>query len=378
MPLEKPLVSIGMPLYNAERYLRLALDSLLAQTYANFELIISDNASTDTTQEICLEYAARDSRIRYFRNEVNIGAPGNFDRLLELSSGKYFMWSAHDDLRAPTYTSECVAALERNPSAVCCFTPVIFIDEDGKVVERGYEQGHPAFGSPQHNRRQRVRYLLAHAGWYSFYGLMRTEALKKTSPLQNLLGLDMVLLLELSLMGPIIKLPEPLFFYRIFPNSKTVESIMESVDANNRGKLIRPYTDILRAVLRTLRKARIGSLSKATLYFEAIINYCFRNAQTRSMVGAESLRETARAYRAGEYKRAALVAPLCLLAIPQKVCSLRVSTEERLMTSYQRRDFLTFLRCLPVYILLTPGNLFRPEAWTAVGKLFRRQGAMVK
>lgn len=376
--MSKPLVSVGVPVYNAECYLRLALDSLLAQDYENFELLISDNASTDKTEEICREYSARDSRIRYFRNETNIGGPKNFGRLLELSSGKYFMWSAHDDLRAPTYLSECVSALESNPSAVCCFTSVVFIDEDGKTVEPGYEQGHPRFGLLEHNRRKRVRYLLAHAGWYSFYSLMRTEALRKCGPLQNLLGLDLALLFELSLMGPMIKIPKALFFYRVFPNLKTVESIMESVDTSNRGKPIRPYTDILRALLGTLRKAHIGGFNKSALFFEVVFNYCFRNAQTRSMLGAESLKETTRAYREGDYKGAALSAPLCLLTIPDKLYHLRVSTEERLMSSYQRRDLWTFTRSLPLYIILTPGNLFRPEAWAAIGKLFRRHGAMVK
>ena len=376
--MSKPLVSVGVPVYNAERYLRLALDSLLAQDYENFELLISDNASTDKTEEICREYAARDARIRYFRNETNIGGPKNFGRLLELASGKYFMWSAHDDLRAQTYLSECVAALERNPSAVCCFTSVVFIDEEGKTVEPGYEQGHAKFGSPEHNRRERVRYMLAHPGWYSFYSLKRTEALRKYSPLQNLLGLDLAPLFELSLMGPMIKIPKPLFFYRIFPNLKTVESIMESVDTSNRGKLMCPYTDILRALLSTLRKAHIGGFSKTALYFEVLFNYCLRNAQTRSMLGAESLRETSRAYRARDYKGAASVAPLCLLAIPDKLYHLRVSTEERLISSYQRRDLWTFTRSLPLYIILTPANLFRAEAWAAIGKLFRRHGAMVK
>lgn len=108
---DKPLVSIGMPVYNGERYIRQALDSLLAQDYANFELIISDNVSTDGTQGICLEYAARDERIRYYRNETNLGALRNFNRVFELSSGKYFMWAAHDDVWNPAYVQEVLALL---------------------------------------------------------------------------------------------------------------------------------------------------------------------------------------------------------------------------------------------------------------------------
>lgn len=92
----KPLVSIGMPVYNGEKYIRQALDSLLAQDYGHFELIISDNASTDGTPEICREYAARDSRIAYYRNQENMGAAWNFKRVLDLAAGEYFMWLPHD------------------------------------------------------------------------------------------------------------------------------------------------------------------------------------------------------------------------------------------------------------------------------------------
>ncbi|MGB9181005.1 MAG: glycosyltransferase [Pyrinomonadaceae bacterium] len=372
---DKPLVTIGMPVYNAERYLRLALSSLLSQDYSNFELLISDNASTDATEEICREYAARDSRIRYFRNETNIGSAKNFSRLLELGSGKYFMWSAHDDLRAPNYTSECVAVLERNPSAVCCFTPVVFIDEDGKVVLPGYEQGHAAFGSPDHNLRERVRYLLSHAGWYSFYALMRTEALKQTSPMQNLLGLDLLVLFELSLMGPLIKIPQPLFFYRIFPN-KTTEEIMMAVDANrSAGAPTLAHTDILRALLRALRKARVSTFTKLALYFEIVINFCFRNVLLRNQMAAENMLELKRAYHARAYKRVAAAAPFCLLALPEKVRVLRQCSEQRAADAYHQRKFGTLLRSLFVHFLLTPGKLFRQRTWTSVVKLLKRPHA---
>src|SRR3989442_1198286 len=98
----KPLVSIGLPIYNGERYLRQALDSLLSQAYENFELIVSDNASDDATPEICAAYAARDARIKYFRAPTNMGAVWNFNRVFELAGGEFFMWAAHDDLWHPS------------------------------------------------------------------------------------------------------------------------------------------------------------------------------------------------------------------------------------------------------------------------------------
>src|SRR5450759_3059115 len=119
-----PLVSIGLPVYNAERYLSRALDSLLAQDYPNVELIVSDNASVDGTEEICRSYAQRDARVHYDRADRNMGAIWNFNRVFELASGEYFMWTAHDDLRDRRYVSACVAALRARPDAVLCCTGI--------------------------------------------------------------------------------------------------------------------------------------------------------------------------------------------------------------------------------------------------------------
>ena len=117
-----PRVSIGLPVYNGERFLARAIDSLLAQDFVDFELVISDNASTDGTGEISRDYAARDPRIRYHRNERNIGAVGNFNRTLDLASGEYFKWAAHDDWCAPQFLGRCVEVLDDDPSTVLCFT----------------------------------------------------------------------------------------------------------------------------------------------------------------------------------------------------------------------------------------------------------------
>src|SRR3974377_119797 len=111
-----PRVSIGMPAYNSEKFICKALDSLLAQGYENFELIISDNASTDTTPQIIKDYADRDPRIRYFRQPKNQGQTWNYNFVLEQAQGDYFMWAQTDDMWAPTWLKECVAVLEENPN----------------------------------------------------------------------------------------------------------------------------------------------------------------------------------------------------------------------------------------------------------------------
>ena len=117
-----PLVSIGVPVFNGDKLLAQALAALLHQDYNNLEIIISDNGSTDTTSNICKEFVNKDTRVKYFRSEENFGLSWNFNRVLELSSGKYFMWAAHDDLREPSFVRACVEKMEQCPEAVLCQT----------------------------------------------------------------------------------------------------------------------------------------------------------------------------------------------------------------------------------------------------------------
>src|SRR5437660_4871394 len=129
------LVSVGLPVYNAERHLTKALDSLLRQDYPNLELIVSDNASEDGTEAICRSYAERDARVHYHRADHNMGAIWNFNRVFELATGEYFMWAAHDDLRDPSYLTACVAAMQAHPDAVLCCTGILFLDEADLAIE---------------------------------------------------------------------------------------------------------------------------------------------------------------------------------------------------------------------------------------------------
>lgn len=129
------LVSIGMPVYNAERYIRQALHSLLAQDYENFELIISDNASNDSTGEICQEFASRDRRISYFRNDQNLGMSANFKSVLDKARGTYFMWAAADDIWLPGFVGALVAELDSHPEAGVAMCGTKRIRQDGTLVD---------------------------------------------------------------------------------------------------------------------------------------------------------------------------------------------------------------------------------------------------
>jgi len=128
-----PLVSIGLPARNGARYVRRAIGSLLGQDYGNFELIISDNASTDSTPDICREYAAKDERIKLFFQDQNHGALANFGFVLDKSAGEYFMWAACDDIWRPGFISALVIELQRNPESCVSMSAVKRVRESGKT-----------------------------------------------------------------------------------------------------------------------------------------------------------------------------------------------------------------------------------------------------
>ncbi len=214
----KPRVSIGLPVFNGEKYLKEALDSILTQTYRDFELIIADNASTDRTQQICREYAAKDRRIRYYCNEKNIGAPKNFNRVFELSSGEYYRWTAHDDVLAPEYLQKCISVLDDDPSVVLCHSITGRIDEHG-TLKGIYNQGMlTRIGSRKQHERFGDLISLFHY-CCSVMGVIRASSLEKTPLLGSYIGSDRNLLAEIGLIGRIHEIPECLFFQRDHPDS---------------------------------------------------------------------------------------------------------------------------------------------------------------
>lgn len=215
---QKPLVSIGMPVYNGERFLRQALDSLVVQDYANFELIISDNASQDGTKDICLEYVRKDGRIRYGRQQTNIGVVGNFNRVFQKATGKYFMWAAYDDLWEPGFISRCVQRLEAKPEAVLCssYTKIIDPENNEKGIVEQYEFP---------DLKKRVWDIMSRPNaFFSIYGLIRRESLARTRLCRPIIGSDVVMLTELCFLGPFAVIPEPLFFYRKFPGKRIFDA----------------------------------------------------------------------------------------------------------------------------------------------------------
>jgi glycosyltransferase involved in cell wall biosynthesis len=130
----KPTVSVGMPVFNGERYLGRAIESILSQTFQDFELVIGDNASTDATEAICRGYASADRRIRYVRHARNLGVARNFNAVYHLSIGRYFRWAASDDLAEPRLIERCAAVLEQDSTVALAYGKTRLIDEHGALV----------------------------------------------------------------------------------------------------------------------------------------------------------------------------------------------------------------------------------------------------
>jgi glycosyltransferase involved in cell wall biosynthesis len=213
-----PRVSVGVPVYNGERYLAETLDSLLAQTFEDFEIIICDNASTDGTAEVARAFAARDARVRYHRSPVNAGAAANYRRSFELARGHYFRWSAADDLSAPSLLARCVEVLDDEPAAVLAYARTRFIDEQGRVTGDYDDNLHLQSPQPSVRFRQVLERL---SRCNSLYGLMRVDVLKQTRLPGNFVGADIVFAAELSLYGTFWELPEFLFYRRFHPSASS-------------------------------------------------------------------------------------------------------------------------------------------------------------
>lgn len=211
-------VSIGLPVYNGERYLEETIESVLGQTYGDFVLFISDNASTDQTSEICQDYASKDARIHYSRNETNIGAAGNYERCYAPARSEFFRWQNADDLIHPTLIERCLEALESNPDAALAYCQSDFIDEHGAFMRAIEEE----LDVNQETAFERFLHCVSHLEWqHHMYGLIRRDVLENTARMQPYLGSDMNFVAELSMYGKFIKIPETLFFLRMHPGCYT-------------------------------------------------------------------------------------------------------------------------------------------------------------
>jgi glycosyltransferase involved in cell wall biosynthesis len=241
---EIPRVSIGLPVYNGENYLSEAIESVLQQTYADFELVVSDNASTDRTGEICRDYAASDSRIRYLRNQENIGAPKNYDLVWANSSGRYFKWLAHDDRLKPGYLAATVPALESNAAIVLCHTVIEYIDEHGEHLGF-YRSVAQDCGSDDPAERFATMILRLHT-CVDFFGVMPRRVTENSLLHQAFRSADRAFLAQIALRGPFLQLDEPLVQMRQHPQQYSqLSNIRDQLKFNNPGATRKSELSIL-------------------------------------------------------------------------------------------------------------------------------------
>jgi glycosyltransferase involved in cell wall biosynthesis len=261
-----PRVSIGLTVYNSERYLVEGLESLLDQRFGDFEVLICDNASTDGTEAICLEYAAKDDRIRYVRNRVNGGFAANFNQAFRLSSGEFFKWAAYDDVCGPHLLSRCVEVLDRDPSVVLVYPRVAMIDESGQTTNRIG----PGLDLSSREPANRFSTVMRSKWGAPMFGVIRSSVLARTGLMRSTAGCDHILLAELCLRGRCVQVPHYDFFNREHPDREVTRSSITQVALYADPRLPRAASR-LRAIqavayLDAIRAAPIGPRARGRCF----------------------------------------------------------------------------------------------------------------
>ncbi len=266
-----PRLSIGLPVYNGETYLSEALDALLGQTFEDFELIVSDNASTDETSSICRSYQKRDSRIRYIRQTRNIGLAPNHNFVIEQARGELFKLAHHDDLYARDLLQRCVDALDQHPEAILANSWSVAIDSAGVVTHLfDYTTSTSLPSAPE-----RFKSMLFD-GWGDDYGgVVRLVALRSVAPLNSYHFADRVFTTELGLHGCFYIIPERLNFRRVHAEQAGRSSDMRqrctTLDPRRDDRLwhpaIRLYVEYLLGYVRAIRQAPLSPSERKACYW---------------------------------------------------------------------------------------------------------------
>jgi len=294
----KPRVTLGMPLYNAERYLAGAFDSLLAQDYSNFEIVVSDNASTDATFRICEEYAERDARIRLYRNERNMGAAYNYNRVVELARGELFKWVAYDDLCAPSYVGRCVRALDEAGSrAVLAYPQTVLIDADGAEIGPFHD------GLDLRSPLPWKRVAGFARNWNlcnAVFGVIRTGVLRESGLIRPYPSSDVVLLTELLLWGEFHEVPERLFVRRIHEGSsrqakRSLAEVVHWFDTSATSRRpVAPRLHLVMQTLTTIAASDLPPVAKARCASAYTGTWAIRRARVRGGQAKQRLAATLR------------------------------------------------------------------------------------
>lgn len=262
-----PRLSIGLPVYNGERLVPEAIEALLGQSYKDFELIISDNASTDGTAAICRAYEARDSRVRYIRQPSNIGMIPNHNVLVGAARGEFFKWASHDDLYDEDFLQRCVDALDEHPDAVLAHSWCVLTDQTGKPIR--FFKNPEGAGSPRAADRFRSLLFDSMGDWD--YSVIRTSALRQTSLQPTYHGGERTLIAELALHGRLYQVRDWLYFRRDHPDrhlSPRARSVLLDPRRSSglRHPAIRLYAEYLWGYICAIWRAPLSRTEKCDCY----------------------------------------------------------------------------------------------------------------
>ncbi|MPY97772.1 MAG: glycosyltransferase [Actinophytocola sp.] len=290
-----PRLSIGLPVYNGENFLAEALDALLGQTFSDFELIISDNASTDGTEAICRRYAAMDTRIRYIRQPRNIGARPNHNFLVEHARGELFKWASHDDLYGRELLAACVTALDEHPEAVLSHADQAIINEKNQILTRCEYTLDSGSAYPP----DRLRSMLLTEGGDDEYGVIRTSVLRATRPNDSYHNSSRPFIAELALRGPFYHVPELLYFRRDHPNrgdrNPTIRALCANLDPRRaRHSTARLVTEYVWGFVGSISRAPLATSDRWRCYGHLahwLARGCVRRVARRSLAPVMGLED---------------------------------------------------------------------------------------
>jgi glycosyltransferase involved in cell wall biosynthesis len=282
----RPLVSLGLPVYNGENYLAAALGSLVGQDYPELQIIVADNASDDGTERIARDFAERDQRVVYLPSAENRGAAWNYNRTVDAADGDLFKWAAHDDVCVPSYVRRCVDALEvAGEAAVLAYPKTLVIDADGAVVG-DFEDDMDLRETSPHRRLAHL--LSVRTDYHPVFGLIRAGALRQSRRIGAYPGSDVVLLTELAIMGQFVEVPERLFLRRIHEKTSmnanpNPQDRAAWFDPRLAGRPALPLTQMTVQIAETIRRAELETTER--FYCLAALSRFWARPYARHMAG---------------------------------------------------------------------------------------------
>lgn len=276
-----PRVSFAIPVRNGEPFLNQALDSVCAQEYDDFEVVVCDNASTDGTPDVVRRFSERDPRVRYVRNAEDIGQIENFNRVFELSRGDFIRWMGADDRLEPDYAGKCVSALDARPDAVGVTTQWRYIDDTGQVEFLDVPGPRVDASTPARRLRLTLKLLQSHELLFDpIYSLLRRDALARTGMLPVSRWTDRILAVELSLLGPFCHLDDCLSTRRKARESRKLR--LSRYHENLAGELQEHRWMLYREFANIVRRAPLAGRQKCSCW-GAVLAYWLRDEGRRHL-----------------------------------------------------------------------------------------------